>query len=79
MSYQYVYELIALTEYKEAITWYKKHSETAAENFITAVKERLVPICENPTRYRNLYKHFREISLKKYPIALCTSLMKCAT
>ena len=70
MSYQYIYERSALNEYKEAILWYKERSEIASKNFITAIKERLHFICEDPMRYRNLYKYFRETSLKTYPYSV---------
>lgn len=70
MSYQPVYEPAAFVEYKEAIAWYKGHSETAAKNFVIAVKTRLQEICEHPTRYRNLYKNFREASLSKFPYSI---------
>ncbi|MEO8415639.1 MAG: hypothetical protein ABI472_18395 [Ginsengibacter sp.] len=65
MSYSYVYEPVALAEYKEAVAWYRERSETAAENLITEVKNRIETICADPLRYRNTYKIFRETSLKK--------------
>lgn len=42
-------------------------SEIAAENLITEVPNRIETICNNPLKYRNRYKIFRETSLKKYP------------
>lgn len=70
MSYRHNYHQEALDEYKEAVAWYKKRSEMAAENFVKEINEAIELICENPTRYRNTYKNFREISLKKYPYAV---------
>jgi plasmid stabilization system protein ParE len=70
MSYTYIFEPGALTEYKEAVEWYIARSETAAENLITEVKSRIEAICDDPLRYRNTYKNFRETSLKKYPYYL---------
>lgn len=67
MLYTYIFEPRALTEYKEAVVWYKERSEPAAANLITAVKSRIEAICNDPLRYRNAYKIFRETSLKKYP------------
>jgi plasmid stabilization system protein ParE len=44
-----------------------ERSEAAAKNLITEFKSRIEAICDNPLRYRNTYKNFRETSLKKYP------------
>lgn len=41
MSYTYIFEPGALTEYKEAVEWYMERSETAAENLITEIKNRI--------------------------------------
>ena len=67
MSYTYKFLPTALTEYAEAVKWYKERNIAAAENFIVAVNERIKNICADPIRYRNTYKFFREVSLKKYP------------
>jgi plasmid stabilization system protein ParE len=67
MNYRFIFEPVALGEYKDAIRWYKKRSVTAAVNFVAAVKEKIETVCADPTRYRNLYKEFRETSLKRYP------------
>ena len=67
MSYQSLYSPVALIEYKDAVTWYDVRSKKAAENFVLAVKEKIKTICEDPLRYRNIYKYFRETPLKKYP------------
>jgi hypothetical protein len=42
MSYGYVYDPVALQEYKKAISWYLKRSEMAMDNFIKSVKEQIV-------------------------------------
>ena len=70
MSYLPIYAPAALQEYKEAVGWYLGRSETAADNFIREVKEKIAVICDDPMRYRNTYKNFRETSLKKYPYAI---------
>ncbi len=75
MSYNYIYNPIALTEYKDTVTWYKERSEIAAMNFVTEVKVKIEAICKEPFRYRSAYKHFRETSLKKFHIILSTILM----
>lgn len=70
MNYKYSYEPLALAEYKEIILWYNERSATTAENFVIAVNEKIKLICTDPLRYRNIYKHFRETSLKKYPYCI---------
>jgi plasmid stabilization system protein ParE len=70
MSYHYIYEPQALTEYKEAISWYLDRSETAANNFVKEIKEKIVTICTDPLRYRSKHKKMRETSLKKYPYSI---------
>src|SRR3954467_14177701 len=67
MNYTYKFVPIALTEYKEAIEWYNERSTGAAENFVADVSKRIEDICTDPFRFRNTYKYFREVSLKKYP------------
>ncbi len=42
MSYGYVYDPVALQEYKKAISWYLKRSEMAMDNFIKSVKEQML-------------------------------------
>lgn len=70
MSYTYIFEPRALNEYKEAVIWYRERSEIAARNLTKELKSGLEAICDNPLLYRNTYKIFREISLKKYPYCI---------
>lgn len=70
MSYIYIFRPIALTQYEEAVSWYKDQSEVAAENLIAETEQQIKVICSDPFRYRNTYKHFRETSLKRSPIVL---------
>lgn len=67
MSYRHIYTPVALAEYKDSVSWYEVRSKRAAENFVTAVRDKIKSICDNPLRYKNRYKFFRETSLKKYP------------
>jgi len=60
----------AAKEYLEAIIWYKERSSQAAENFVQAVNNAFSNIELQPEYYRNSYKHFHEIKLKKYPYAI---------
>jgi plasmid stabilization system protein ParE len=70
MIYKYIYDPVALSEYRDAVLWYDDRSGVVAERFILAIKERIKDICTNPLRYRNTYTHFRETSLKKYPYSI---------
>jgi plasmid stabilization system protein ParE len=67
MSYRHIFDPVALNEYKDAISWYLERSELAAEGFVKEVNELLIVVCRDPFRFRNTYKRYREISLKKYP------------
>lgn len=40
MSYRYVYDPVALNEYKDAISWYLERSELPAEGFVKEVAEQ---------------------------------------
>mgnify|MGYP001328678384 CR=1 FL=1 len=70
MNYTYIFQPLALAEYKDGVFWYKERSEKAAINFVIAINERIAKICLNPLLYRNIYEHFRETSLKKYPYCI---------
>lgn len=70
MSYSYVLTPAAQIDYEESLLWYLERSETAALNFVAAIDNTINLICEHPKRWRNTYKNFRELSLKKYPFAI---------
>jgi plasmid stabilization system protein ParE len=70
MSYGYILDQRAQQEYEEAILWYLDRSLQATENFISAMEETLTLICDHPTRWRNEYKDFYEVGLKKYPYTI---------
>src|SRR5579872_2719110 len=67
MAYSYLLDPIAADEYEEAYAWYEKKSFPAADNFIIRLQEAIAAACTDPFRYRNAYKEFREIPIKKYP------------
>lgn len=67
MSYRHIYDPVALNEYKEAVSWYLERSELAAEGFVKELNEKIAVVCNDPFRFRNTYKNYREISLNKYP------------
>ena len=60
----------AAKEYLLAIAWYKERSLIAAENFVKEVNETFTNIEAQPSRYRNIYKHFYEIKVRKYPYSI---------
>ena len=54
-----------LKDYEEALQWYMERSEQAAANFVTVVDNALQLICDYPARWRNEYKHYYELGVKK--------------
>lgn len=60
----------AAIEYLEAIAWYKERSVLAAENFVKEVNEAITNIELQPVAYKNIYKHFYEIKLRRYPYSM---------
>jgi plasmid stabilization system protein ParE len=73
MAYSYQFHEAAHLEYEESLLWYLLGSEKAAINFITAVDETLSLICNYPKRWRNTYKNFRELNVRKYPFTIVYS------
>jgi plasmid stabilization system protein ParE len=65
--YSIAYLPKALEEYKESITWYAERSIQASENFIIEIQECIETIRNNPTKFKNKYQNYFEISLNKYP------------
>lgn len=76
MVYKYSFFAWAQKDYEQSFKWYLKRSVQAAEGFIEAVDYALKQICTHPDRYRNTYKHYNEIGLKKYPFVLIYSIEK---
>jgi len=70
MSYRYILHEEAQQDYERAIAWYAARSLKAAENLITEAEYSLQLICNNPDRWRNEYKNYREIGLVKYPYVI---------
>ena len=70
MSYAYILHKHAQQDYEQSLEWYMERSVEAAEKFVVAIDNALQLICDNPTRWRNKYKNFHEISLKKYPFTI---------
>ena len=74
MSYQYQFHECGQKDYEEALLWYLEQSERAALGFVNAVNDALFKICNYPVRYRNTYKHYYEIGLRKYPFVIIYSV-----
>lgn len=67
MLYSYVFESRAQEEYETSLLWYLDRSLNAAQDFVYAVDETLKLICKHPERWRNPYRDFYELGLKKFP------------
>ena len=74
MSFVYRLHEEAQKEYEKAIKWYLKRSLNAAEGFVRAVDVSLAQACAHPTRWRNTYRHYYELGLKKYPFVIIFSI-----
>ncbi len=70
MSYRYILSQTSQQDYEGALKWYAERSVLAAENFVTAIDNVLQLICENPARWRNAYRNFYELGVKKYPYTI---------
>ena len=70
MNYTYILYHHAQKDYEQSLEWYMERSIDAAENFVAAIDNALKLICNNPVRWRNKYKNFHEITLKKFPFTI---------
>lgn len=70
MSYNFILHELAQEDYEVALKWYAEKSQKAAENFVVAIDDTLSLICSHPNRWRNEYKHFFELGVKKYPYTI---------
>jgi plasmid stabilization system protein ParE len=76
MRYRYILHKAAQQDYEESLQWYMERSEQAAINFVTVVDHALQLICDYPVRWRNEYKHYYELGVKKYPYTIIYSIEK---
>ena len=60
MGYSYILLEAAQEEYESSVRWYIVRSEQSA----------VESICDYPTRWRNKYKNFFELGVKKYPFTI---------
>jgi plasmid stabilization system protein ParE len=68
--YDIAYRPIASDEYLDAIKWYEDRSLSAAKNFIRSVDEKLDRISDKPRQYKNLFKNYFEVSVRRYPYTI---------
>lgn len=76
MSYSYIINEFAQKDYETSLKWYAERSNQAAVNFVTEVDKALILICNYPERWRNQYKNFHELTLKKYPFTIVYTIEK---
>ena len=69
-SYRILFRKRATKEYLEAITWYEERSSKAALNFITEINRKLDVLEQDPTRFRFIYKQYKEILVNHYPFCI---------
>ena len=70
MTYSYIFHSKAQEEYEQSVRWYSERSLQVSTKFIIAVNAALKLICDNPGRWRNGYKNYYELGVKKYPFNL---------
>ncbi len=70
MGYSYILLEAAQEEYELSVKWYIIKSEQSAVKFIESIDVTLESICDYPTRWRNKYKNFFELGVKKYPFTI---------
>ena len=70
MKYGYVFLERAQKEYGTSVKWYGERSVIAAENFFVAVDKTIKLIGNNPDWWRNQYKNFYELGIKKFPFKI---------
>jgi plasmid stabilization system protein ParE len=60
----------ALADLKSAVTWYLKHSETAAGKFIAEVDRAIGLVTEAPSRWPAGERGTRKFILNRFPFAI---------
>ncbi len=68
--YNYIIHPIAQQEYETSIEWYAERSEQATKKFILNIEKAIEAICLHPHQFRNEYKIFYELGVKKYPFSI---------
>lgn len=70
MTYNYTFHEKAQLDYEESLLYYLGGGKKAGEVFIDAIDASIKLICEHPKRWRNIYKNFHEINVRKYPFLI---------
>ena len=70
MIYKIIFHEEAQEDYEKSLQYYLTNSITTAHNFVEAIDGALKLICEHPLRWRNIYKNFYELSIRKFPFTL---------
>lgn len=70
MTYSYLLTTHAQNDYEQSLLWYSERSIDAAKKFVLAIDSSFQRIGDNPYRWRNKYKNFYEINLRKYPFTI---------
>jgi toxin ParE1/3/4 len=67
---KYVFHPEALTEYSEAVQYYKKQKTELAQAFINAIEDAVYRIRESPTRWAVVDEDIRRCLVKKFPYGI---------
>lgn len=70
MPYKLIFHPTAQKEYTASIEWYLERSIRAASNFIKSVDKGFSSLRDNPKKNRNIYKHYFQYILLKYPFTI---------
>ena len=65
MIYNIIFHEKAQSDYEDSFIYYLKDSLNVGEALIDAVNWALKLISEHPKRWRNIYKNFHEINIRK--------------
>ncbi len=68
--YTIIYCRRAIKEFADPITWYKKHSFQASENFKIIIENAIEAIVENPHSFKKTYKKFFVVKVKTFPFSI---------
>ncbi len=67
---RYVFHPEALTEYAEAVQYYREQRVEVAQAFIDAIEDAVYRIRESPTRYIVINEDVRRCMTRKFPYGI---------
>ncbi len=67
---KYVFHPEALTEYAEAVQYYRKQRVEIAQAFVNAVEDAVYRLRESPTRYIVIDEDIRRCMTRKFPYGI---------